>query len=87
MNIYLKQSYILRKGKLAISVFLTLILLSGFSVIQDKPTRKTKILLIGDSTTEGGKPVLTNTIEQMIAGEDSNLPVEFAKLARNFVDV
>ena len=30
-----------------------------------------KILLIGDSTTAGGKPVLENSIEQLLAAEDS----------------
>ncbi len=37
---------------------------------------KVKILLIGDSTTDGGKPVFENSIEQLIAGEDSVPPVE-----------
>lgn len=37
---------------------------------------KVKILLIGDSTTDGGKPVFENSIEQLIAGEDSVPSVE-----------
>lgn len=35
-----------------------------------------KILLIGDSTTAGGKPEFENSIEQLFAGEDSIPPVK-----------
>lgn len=35
-----------------------------------------KILLIGDSTTDGGKPVFEDSMEQLFAGEDSVPPVE-----------
>lgn len=37
---------------------------------------KVKILLIGDSTTEGGKPVFENSIEELVAIEDSVPVVE-----------
>jgi len=44
--------------------------LNAFSACNDTPTKKVKILLIGDSTTEGGKPVFEESIEQLVEGEE-----------------
>lgn len=54
------------------------------SVTQGKETstQKVRILLIGDSTTEGGKPIFEQNIELLLAGKDSIPPVEVINVGR-----
>lgn len=68
---------IMKKSVFFISIILLFITSNSFATINDSDTEdKVKILLIGDSTTEGGKPVFENSIEEIIAGEDSVPSVE-----------
>ena len=69
-----------KKLMFVVTAFLTIISLSAFSVIKKDVANKVKIILIGDSTTEGGKPVLENSIEQIVAGKNSTPPVEVINL-------
>ena len=55
---------------------------AGFSATGNKPAKKVKMLLIGDSTTEGGKPVFEKTIEMLLADEDSVPPVEVVNVGK-----
>lgn len=52
-----------------------------FSANRDT-TNKVKILLIGDSTTEGGKPVFEKSIEQLLSHEDNVPPVEVINVGK-----
>lgn len=46
------------------------IFIFAFNVQSEKKSGKTRILLIGDSTTEGGKPIFEETIESLLTGEE-----------------
>lgn len=72
----------MKKLQLVIALTTTLIVLGAFTTDLDSTIKKIKILLIGDSTTEGGKPVFEKTIEQLVAGEDGMPPVEVINLGR-----
>lgn len=58
----------MRANRLVITIIMVFFGLVAFSANNEL---KVKILLIGDSTTAGGKPVLENSIEQLIAAENS----------------
>lgn len=53
----------MRKFKFNIAIVMVFIALSTFAAYNSTTTKKSKILLIGDGTTEGGKPVFENSIE------------------------
>ncbi len=44
--------------------------------------KKVKILLIGDSTTQGGKPIFESTIKQLLGAEDDIPTVEVINVGR-----
>lgn len=64
----------MRKFKFDIAIILVFIAMSTFAANNGSTTKKVKILLIGDSTTAGGKPDFENSVELLIAGED-NMPL------------
>lgn len=72
----------MRKLLLLLTVFLVINNLAIQSAERDAANKKVKILLIGDSTTEGGKPTFERTIEQLLTGEDSVPPVEVVNVGR-----
>lgn len=72
----------MRKLKFEIAIIMVFIALSTIAANNGSTTKKVKILLIGDSTTEGGKPVFENSVEQLIEGEDSLLSVDVVNVGK-----
>lgn len=70
----------MRKFVLFFIAILMLNPLVAFSPESDTSTKKIKILLIGDSTTAGGKPFFEKSIEQLIEGIDSLILAEVINL-------
>lgn len=59
-----------------LTVATVLLALCAYQLQSDPENQEVRILLMGDSTTEGGKPVFENSIEQMIAGVEGMPTVE-----------
>ncbi|TRX70384.1 SGNH/GDSL hydrolase family protein [Carboxylicivirga sp. M1479] len=66
----------MRKLIILLTAFLIINNLAAQSAEKDSINKKVKLLLIGDSTTEGGKPTFENTIEQLLAREEGIPNVE-----------
>lgn len=73
----------MRKFQFVITTILVFLAVNAFKIDNDTETEKTvKILLIGDSTTEGGKSVLETSMEQLIAGEEGTPKVEVVNVGK-----
>lgn len=68
----------MRKFKVIFTTILVFLTANAFTTNNGLETEEetVKILLIGDSTTDGGKPVFENSIEELIAGEKGVPAVE-----------
>lgn len=71
-----EMRYDMRKFRLFIVMTGALVVSSASTANDDSIINKVKILLMGDSTTQGGKPVFERSIEQLIAGKEGMPPVE-----------
>ena len=71
-------------GKFNLFTFMTiaLIFFSAYTIKDGSSTKKVKILLMGDSTTEGGKPVFEESIQQLISGEEGMPAVEVVNVGK-----
>lgn len=72
----------MRKIKFFITLIIVFIGVNNFAAVNNSTSKKIKILLIGDSTTEQGKPVFENSVEQLLAGVDNMPPVEVVNVGR-----
>jgi len=72
----------MRKINFFITVIIVFISLNNFASVNNSASKKIKILLIGDSTTEQGKPVFEKSVEQLLAGEDVMPPVEVVNVGK-----
>jgi len=72
----------MRNIKFFTAVIIIFIGLNNFAAANNSTSKKIKILLIGDSTTEQGKTVFENSVEQLLAGEDNMPPVEVANAGK-----
>ncbi|MCU4157865.1 SGNH/GDSL hydrolase family protein [Carboxylicivirga sp. A043] len=72
----------MRKLLLLLTIFLVINNFAVQSAEGDAANKKVKILLIGDSTTEGGKPTFETTIEQLLVDEEGIPAVEAINVGR-----
>ncbi|MEQ8240087.1 MAG: SGNH/GDSL hydrolase family protein [Cyclobacteriaceae bacterium] len=69
----------MRNLKIAIALLVSVTLSAFNATTQEK---KIRILLMGDSTTEGGKPVFEESIEQLLSDQDESTEVEVINVGR-----
>lgn len=72
----------MKKLKTALALIMAFITLSTFTIKEEPTPQKVKILLMGDSTTEGGKPIFEKSIEQLIDGEKGIPEVEVVNVGK-----
>ncbi len=70
----------MKKLKSLITILIVLLTIEVIANSDSETEETIKILLIGDSTTDGGKPVFEDSMEQLFAGEDGVPPVEVFNL-------